>query len=144
MKNIEVIKLLMTFNRHHRTRVQEIMESEGLYFGQLPILEVVKNLGSCTQKEIANKLKVTPPTVATSVKRLVKNGYLVKVIDENDLRNTLISITEEGKKKTCACRRKFDELDSQIFAMFNDEEKEELAKLLIKLNDSFEKEENYD
>lgn len=144
MKNRETIKLLMEFNRLHRTQVQEIMESEGLFYGQLPILEVVHCLGCCTQKEIANKLKVTPPTVATSVKRLMKKGYLTKSIDENDQRNTLISITEEGKKKTCACRKKFDELDSKIFMSFNEDEKEMLSKLLIKLTNSFEKEENYD
>ena len=144
MKNRETIKLLMKFNRLHRSKVQEIMESEGLFYGQLPILEVVHSLGCCTQKEIANELKVTPPTVATSVKRLMKNGYLIKSIDESDQRNTLISITEEGKKKTCACRKKFDELDSIIFMSFNDDEKELLSSLLIKLTNSFEKEENYD
>ena len=144
MENRETIKLLMEFNRLHRSQVQEIMESEGLYFGQLPILEVVHSLGCCTQKEIANKLKVTPPTVATSVKRLMKKGYLTKSIDENDQRNTLISITEEGKAKTCACRRKFDELDSKIFMSFAKDEKELLSNLLVKLNNSFEKEENYD
>lgn len=144
MKDRETIKLLMEFGRLHRSHVQEIMESEGLFYGQLPILEVVNHLGCCTQKEIANVLKVTPPTVATSVKRLMKKGYLIKSIDENDQRNTLISITEEGKRKTCACRKKFDELDSLIFMSFNEEEKEQLSKLLIKLTNSFEKEENYD
>ena len=143
MENRETIKLLMEFNRQHRLQVQEIMESEGLYFGQLPILEVVNSLGCCTQKEIATALKVTPPTVATSVKRLMKKGYLTKAIDENDQRNNLISITNEGKEKTCACRKKFDELDSKIFESFNEEEKQELSSLLLKLIDSYKKEENY-
>ena len=144
MKNRETIKLLMEFNRLHRAQVQEIMESEGLFYGQLPILEVVNSLGCCTQKEIANTLKVTPPTVATSVKRLMKKGYLMKTIDENDQRNTLISITTEGKLKTCACREKFDELDSKIFEEFNDCDRELLSSLLSKLINSFKKEENYD
>ena len=137
MKNRETIKLLMEFNRLHRAQVQEIMESEGLFYGQLPILEVVNSLGCCTQKEIANTLKVTPPTVATSVKRLMKKGYLMKTIDENDQRNTLISITNEGKLKTCACREKFDELDSKIFEEFNDCDRELLSSLLSKLINSF-------
>ena len=144
MEKREIIRLLMEFNRKHRSHVQEIMESEGLFYGQLPILEIVNQLGCCTQKEIATALKVTPPTVTTSVKRLMKNGYLTKTVDEKDLRNTLISITEEGKKKACACRIKFDELDNIIFQSFNEEEKEELSKLLLKLTKSFEKEETYD
>ena len=144
MENRETIKLLMEFNRLHRLQVQEIMESEGLYFGQLPILEVVHSLGCCTQKEIATALRVTPPTVATSVKRLMKKGYLIKTVDENDQRNNLITITNEGKEKTCACRKKFDELDSKIFESFKDDEKQILSNLLLKLISSIKKEENYD
>ena len=143
MDKRKIIGIIMDLHRTHRNHVQEIMENEGLFYGQLPILEVVKELGCCTQKEIANKLKVTPPSVTTSVKRLMKKGYLSKSIDENDQRNTLISITEDGKKKTCSCREKFDELDTKIFRNFSENEQEELYQLLLKLNESFE-EDKYD
>ncbi|MGN1344149.1 MAG: MarR family winged helix-turn-helix transcriptional regulator [Traorella sp.] len=137
----EIVKLIGRFNRTHRSFIQQIMESEGLFYGQLPILEVVKNYGACTQKQIALILRVTPPSVTTSVKRLERKGYLKKSIDEKDQRNTLISITEEGKKKTASCREKFDCLDGKVFSVLSDEECETLANLLLKLNESIEKEE---
>lgn len=120
------------------------MESEGLFYGQLPILETVKHLGECTQREIAKTLEVTPPSVATSVKRLVKKGYLVKKTDENDQRNTIITITESGLQKTIACREKFDRLDQHIFSVLSEDECYTLVELINKLNESIVKEDNND
>lgn len=95
----EIVFSLNKFFREHRNCIHEIMESEGLFYGQLPILEVVKKLGSCTQKEISKELGVTPPSVTTSVKRLVKKGYLEKKTDENDLRNTQLQLLKVDYKK---------------------------------------------
>lgn len=140
----EIVFSLGRFNREHRNRIHEIMESEGLFYGQLPILEVVKKLGSCTQKEISKELCVTPPSVTTSVKRLVKKGYLEKKIDEHDLRNTRITITESGLQKTIACRKKFDELDNQAFSALTDEECELFKTFIDRLIHSIEKEDQHD
>ena len=140
----EIVFSLGRFNREHRNRIHEIMESEGLFYGQLPILEVVKKLGSCTQKEISKELCVTPPSVTTSVKRLVKKGYLEKKIDEHDLRNTRITITERGLQKTIACRKKFDELDNQAFSALTDEECVLFKTFIDRLIHSIEKEDQHD
>lgn len=140
----EIVVLFGKFSKEHRNHIHEIMESEGLFYGQLPILETVKKLGNCTQKEISKELGVTPPSVTTSVKRLVKKGYLEKKADEHDLRNTRITITESGLEKTIACRKKFDELDEQSFSVLTEEECESLTILMKKLIQSIEKEEKHD
>ena len=140
----EIVFSMGKFNREHRNRIHTIMESEGLFYGQLPILEVVKKLGSCTQKEISKELGVTPPSVTTSVKRLVKKGYLEKKADEKDLRNTRITITESGLEKTLACRKKFDEFDAQSFSALTEEECELFKTLIDKLIQSMEKEDTHD
>lgn len=140
MKRKELVRAISIFNREHRSQIQKIMESEGLFYGQLPILETVKNLGSCTQKEIATQLHVSAPSVATSVKRLVKKGYLTKKTDENDQRNSRVEITESGRMKSDACREKFDKLDARVFRDLSDEECDMLAHILDKLNSAVGKE----
>ena len=144
MKPRDIIHSMHIFNRIHRSCIQQIMESEGLFYGQLPILEAVKEKGCCTQKELVQILGVTAPSIATSIKRLVKKGYLSKKIDEKDQRNTLITITPAGNLKTQACRKKFDELDERVFEVLNAEEKETLVLLIAKLNDSIKKENVHD
>ena len=140
MEPKEIVKSITMFNRMHRGQIRKIMESEGLFYGQLPILETVRTKGCCTQREIANALNVAPPSVATSVKRLVKKGYLAKKTDEKDQRITLITITDSGNLKTQACREKFDEMDKRIFKALSDQECEALTHILDKLNESMRKE----
>lgn len=92
------------------------------------------------RKEIVEELKVSAPSVAVSVKRLVKHGYLIKSNDEKDQRATLVSISEKGQSVTNACRKKFDELDDRLFADFSETDKEQLSALIVKLNQRLEKE----
>ncbi len=136
----DIIRKIHAFNRLHGCEIRRIMESEGLYYGQLPILEIVSEKGKCTQKEIVEELKVSAPSVAVSVKRLVKHGYLIKSNDEKDQRATLVSISEKGQSVTNACRKKFNELDDRLFADFSEADKEQLSALIGKLNQQLEKE----
>ena len=140
----EIIHKLHAFNQMHRSAVRQIMESEGLYYGQLPILEIVSEKGRCTQKEIADALKVSAPSVAVSIKRLVKHGLLIKSTDENDQRANLVSVSEKGQEITKACRRKFNELDARIFADFTEQDMIQLHSLIDKLNQQIEKEGQHD
>ncbi len=136
----EIIHKMHVFQHIHRNELRRIMESEGLYYGQLPILEYVKKNGRCTQKEIADYLQVSPPSIATSVKRLVKRGYLSKTIDENDQRATLIELTEAGAALSETCRIQFDALDERIFAQVSEVERQQLYDLLCFLIENVKKE----
>lgn len=140
MRPKEIIKSFHKFNRLHSNCIRSIMESEGLFYGQLPILEVVQEKGSCTQKEIVDSLQVSAPSVNTSVKRLVKKGYLKKQVDENDQRASLVSITPLGKIQTQACRNKFDEMDERVFKGLSAEERENLLTVMQFLIDNVSKE----
>lgn len=140
----EIICKLHAFNRLHGSEVRQIMESEGLYFGQLPILEIVSEKGRCTQKEIVEALKVSAPSVAVSVKRLVKHGFLIKNNDEKDQRATLVSISDKGQEVAKACRQKFNELDARMFADFTESDMKHFHMLIEKLNQQLEKEGQHD
>lgn len=106
----------------HRLHIYKAAANNGLHFGQMPILEKIIEHDNCSQKEIAEQLQVSPPSIATSVKRMQKIGLLKKSADASDMRYTQITITEKGKELTQKCRAAFDEVDRQMFAGFNDQE----------------------
>lgn len=129
----EIVYSFGRFQRHHVSQIRQIMENEGLFYGQLPILECVLKKGCCTQREIVEDLEISAPSVATSVKRLVKKGYLEKSISEKDQRVTLISVTELGKEKTQICRNKFNALDQKVFSVLSEDEREMLQDMMQRL-----------
>lgn len=72
----------------------------GIHPGQLPMLQLLACEHGLTQREIAKKLNVRPPTVTMTIKRLEKSGLVCRMADESDRRISRISLTELGYKKT--------------------------------------------
>ena len=68
MDQIELAVKLKTINLLRRIYIQKSQPDVELYFGQLPILEYIKDNDGCTQIEIAEKLCVTPASISTSTK----------------------------------------------------------------------------
>jgi DNA-binding MarR family transcriptional regulator len=119
---LDIAKKMNTLSILHRITIQKQASKNGLYFGQPPILEYVANHNHCTQREVADFMKVSPASIATSVKRMQKAGLIEKMTDDSDLRYNRLKITEKGRELTNKCRKDFDKVDAQMFSGFSDEE----------------------
>ena len=106
---------------------------EGLYFGQLPIIEALRHNDGCTQKELADMLHVSPASVAVSAKRLEKNGLITRRTDENNARCNRLSVTEKGLTERARCREVFDMIDERALEGFAAEEMEMLDSFLSRM-----------
>ncbi len=98
-----------------RIFIQKSQPDTDLYFGQLPILEYIKNHDGCTQVEIAEELCVTPASISTSTKRLQRAGLLTKTADPDNLRCNRLSITPEGIVRCENNRKLFENLYEVMF-----------------------------
>jgi MarR family transcriptional regulator for hemolysin len=61
-------------------------------------MSVVSKCTTLSQTELATRLGVEDATMVTTIDRLVKNGYLVRVPSETDRRVKLVRLTEHGKE----------------------------------------------
>lgn len=118
MKRLNKLHLL------HRIYLQKAAVSNGLYGGQPPLLEYVEHHPGCTQAELADFLKVSPPCIATSVKRMQKAGLITKKEDADDMRRSHLYLTPLGEEKSRQCREACDKIDQQLFQGFTIEETE--------------------
>lgn len=118
----EIIDRMNKLNLIHRINIQTEAYKHGLYLGQLPILEYVRKNNKCTQRDVAGFLKISPPSVATSVKRMQKAGLIEKETDPEDQRYSRLSITEKGTRISEKCRTQYDCIDAQLFAGFDEKE----------------------
>jgi|GEM_PF-178660 len=139
----DIVGRIKQLNILHRIYIHRAATENGMFFGQLPILEYVIDHDQCTQTEIAETLQVSAPSIATSIKRMQKAGLLLKIRSENDGRNNRISITKKGLDHAMTCRVAFDAVDARMFAGFDTAECDEfchyLDRLIANLNtDEFE------
>lgn len=141
MTQRELVKRLNQLNILHRIHLHRLAAENGLHMGQLPILEVIRKNGSCTQKQISDRLQVSPPSVAVSVKRMMRAGLVDKTADEQDMRCNHITLTPKGQAMASACRAAFDGLDAQMFQNFTPEEMQQLCGYLERLIENLATEE---
>lgn len=70
--------LFMEINRQYGMRCMQRIREIGIQRGQMPIIMIVYRNNGCSQKEIAECMGVTPPTVNVSIQRLEKADIVCK------------------------------------------------------------------
>ena len=98
-KNEKPRSLQGTFMRllHRYTEVNfGRLKDLGVHPGQLPFINIISHREGISQRELAERLHVKPPTVAVTVKRLEKAKVIYRKPDPNDMRISRIYLTEKG------------------------------------------------
>lgn len=135
---MEVIGRLNQLTLLHRMKIYQVAKESGVYAGQKFILDYIIKHDRCTQKEIAERMYVSQPSIAMSVKRMEKAELITREADEKDSRTNRLSATEKGKQLMEKCRKIFDSVDDDLFAGFTSEEletfKEYLDRMIVNIS----------
>ena len=125
----EELMLFHDVHRAHQNTILAALAERGVQdVGQPKVLFVLSTLqhGCATQRELADMVHVSAATMANSLKRLERNGYIQRQSDERDSRCNLIVITHKGLEAVKRCQDAFDSVDTQLYAGFTAEEVEGL------------------
>ena len=66
--------------------------------GQIRLLRMLITHQRCTMQELADQLDVAPPTVTAMIKRLLTQGFVERLRDEQDWRVVRVLPTERGQR----------------------------------------------
>ena len=125
--------LVGSFESIHLLRkifVKRISETSPLHFSQVAIMKTIEQNENCTQSTIAERLCVTPASVAVSTKRLQKAGLITKTVDSDNQRCKRLALTEKGREAIEHHISLFRDYDELIFSEFTEEEKQQLMDIL--------------
>lgn len=134
ISNKEIIIQLINFAIKHRKIMQNYLDETGVYQAQHRLLMEISKNPNASQNDIAVSMDVSAATVAVSLKKLEKRGYIKRVMVEEDNRINNITITEKGNKVVKQSKQIFASADQKVFKGFTNEEKNTLSVLLHKLN----------
>lgn len=112
------------------------MESCGLKPNQAGILFVLRNEGGLSQKELAKRVGVTPPSMTAALKKLEKQGYILREQDEKDQRITRIQISDAGIQCMEGLKSMMRNLETGLYEGISKEERRELQQILLKMRDN--------
>lgn len=117
---------MATFRLARRLRAQRAVDT--MSDGQFAVLAALKVHGSHTLGELAERERVTAPSMNRTVNCLEELGYLTRTTDEDDRRKVNIDLTPEGLAVVEETVRRRDAWLEQALAELTDEERATLAE----------------
>ncbi len=133
----KVKKINDAFHHFHCSRrniVDARFREKGIYVGQPPILKYLSENNDATQKEIAEFLHISPPSVATSLKRMEESGLVVRLENKKDARRNTVKLTKKGKELYEFAENTFMRIDDIAYKGFTEEEMETMVLFIERMN----------
>lgn len=116
---------------------QSVIEREindtGVYRSQHKILMYVEDHPNASQKDIAGLYGVSPATVAVSLKKLERGGYIRKNVDQHDNRINQICLTDLGRRVVADSCKLFRKMEEQMFEGFSEEDFSVMGELFERI-----------
>jgi len=139
ISNKEVIRQLIIFAMKHRRIMQKFLDETGVYQAQHRLLMEIFRNPDASQNDIARSMDVSAATIAVSLKKLEKGGYIKRETVEEDNRFNKITITEKGNKVVEQSSKFLIWYIKRSIEGFSEEEKRTLFTLLQKLNSNLDR-----
>lgn len=133
------LSLFMRIDRRFMGKCFGQMQELGIYPGQIPVLGLLAHKDGLSQREIAEHLRIKPPTVNVTVQRLEKAGFLYREADEKDQRISRIYLTEKGKKAKENGLKKVKENEKILLSGLSDAELCLLRRMLEQITENIDK-----
>lgn len=135
MPAIAMIGIVMHKMMH---RAQEMYQEFDLNKSQACILFVLHRSDSMSQKELAGRLNVTPPSITASIQKMERDGYLTRHPDLKDQRVMRLSLTEKGRSCIEGVWKVAQQMEELMFCNMNREEIMLLKRLLFQISDNLD------
>ncbi|MBU3839939.1 MAG: MarR family transcriptional regulator [Candidatus Ruminococcus intestinipullorum] len=138
--SIALIGMLMHLNEQ---RIQQLFGKYDLNKSQAGILLILHHGEALSQKEMAKRLNVTPPSITSAIQKMEKSGYITRRLDEKDQRVMRLHLTDKGEECIQGLQEVTKKMDQILFRGMNMEEKLLLRRLMMQMIENLQNEDGY-
>ncbi|MEZ3437228.1 MAG: MarR family transcriptional regulator [Lachnospiraceae bacterium] len=132
-EDVSAAMLLEQVSHLSRYHAMKKMEAMGIKPGQAGILFILNSEESMSQKELAKKMGITPPSMTAAVKKLETRGYIVKEPDTSDQRAFKIGLSDKGRECVENLKDIMEEIEETVFKGITHDEKLFFKRLLFEM-----------
>ena len=128
---------MMRCHRLHRSMIERYTKEAQLHRSQHEmLLYLIKRQTPPSQKEIASDFEVSAAAIAMSLKKLEQKGLIERIVNENDNRVNLITISELGREVMEHSRKLYESTDAAMLEGVTEEELNVISGVLDKFIDN--------
>lgn len=128
-----IVNKYILVNKLHHLYLEKELNRSGVFRSQHQLLMYISKFPNASQKDIANCHHVSTATVAVSLKKLEKGGYISRMTDKDDNRYNQICITPKGKAIVDESVKVFKKVEQALFKNFTDEEMTQLENFFDRM-----------
>lgn len=136
MEDIPTGRLMVQIMHMVMKRSNELLEQWGLKNSQAGILFMLHCAGEMSQREMAARIRVTPPSITAAIQKMEKQGYIQRKPDEKDQRVMRLSLTEQGTACVEHVKSAMDTLEKMMFQYMSQEERLLFRRLLLQMQEN--------
>lgn len=120
-------------------RLRVHIEKIGIHSGQGRVLVHLHGHDNVPQCRIAEAMNTSPAAITSIMQRMERDGWITRTRDPKDQRTVRIQISDKAKALEEEIQGTFLQIEEEISSIYTREERAELRRLLLKLNERFSK-----
>ena len=128
-----VLVLLQHMTHIFKQQSIPLFRKFGLTPGSAGILFTLSKYGTMSQRELAERVGITPPSMTVALKKMEKQNYISREPDEKDQRIIRIRLLEKGEKCVVHVKQAIKQLEETAFEGVSQEEHLLLRRILIQM-----------
>lgn len=143
MKNIndapkisrQLLDVVEQFN-HYDKQSRSFGTDHELFIAEIHLIALIAESENSCISELAKAIQVTKGAVSQMVKKLVKKGYLIKLVDSCNKTRILVLLTEKGWKAYEGHLEYHKKLDRKVFDVlqkYNGQERSAIYRFLSEM-----------
>lgn len=130
---------LIQISHIHFPKLFRQFGSLGIHPSQCGMLWILHRENGLSQSELAKRLKIKPSTVAVSIRRMEKAGFLERRADKKDLRRNCIYLTDRAQEILEKSKEIYRENEKIMTEGISEAEKCLLIRLLNQIIENLER-----
>lgn len=115
----------------------------GLKPGHAGILFTLNHCGEVSQRELASRMHVTPPSITAAIQKMEKLELIRRKPDDKDQRIMRLSLTEKGIACLKHTKEVAQRMDEVMFRGMSQEERLLLRRLLIQVEENLRQDKEF-
>ena len=119
-------------------KAQELYAEYDLNRAQSGILFALHQEDSMSQKELANRLNVRPPSITSMINKMDQEGYITRKAYEHEQRVMRLTLAQKGKDCIDYVIKTAEKLEEIVFEGMTAEEKMLFRRLLLQILENLE------
>ncbi|MDO5039334.1 MarR family winged helix-turn-helix transcriptional regulator [Clostridium sp.] len=129
--SFEIAMLIKEIYSNTVNIISDNLKDSGLTYQQIMVIKLIAHNGQVNISKICDEMSLSKGTVSGIVTRLESLGYINKIKDPNDKRNTYIEFSKKGIEFAKEFKKTINDSFENVFENFTDEELANLKENLI-------------